>query len=54
MVRVVDHGEGNNSPADQFSDVWGLPEDFPIPCTESLPINFDMFDIEKGNIQVKP
>ena len=52
--RVVDNGEGNNSPADQFSDVWGLPEGISIPCTESLPINFDMFDIEHGNVQVKP
>jgi hypothetical protein len=52
--RVVDNGEGNNSAADQFSDVWGLPEGYSLPCTESLPFNFDMFDIEHGNIQVKP
>ncbi|MEJ2193432.1 MAG: hypothetical protein P8X73_01065 [Ignavibacteriaceae bacterium] len=52
--RVVDNGEGNNSAADQFSDVWGLPEGYSLPCTESLPFNFDMFEIEHGNIQVKP
>jgi len=52
--RVVDNGEGNNSSADQFSDVWGLPEGYSLHCAESLPFEFDMFDIEHGNIQVKP
>ena len=50
--RVVDNGEGKNSPADQFSDVWGVPEW--ISCNETLPIAFDMFDIEHGNVQVNP
>jgi hypothetical protein len=49
--RVVDNGEGNNSPADQFSDVWGLRNS--IPCTDDLSWSYDMFDIEHGNVQVK-
>ncbi len=48
--RVIDNGEGDNSPADQFSDIWGVPEGH--PCTESL--TGDMFDIENGNVQVNP
>ena len=50
--RVIDNGEGNGDPPDQFSDVWGVPED--ISCTETLPIAFDMFNIEHGNIQINP
>jgi hypothetical protein len=50
--RVVDNGEGNNSSADQFSDVWGLRNN--IPCTDDLSWPYDMFDIEHGNVQVKP
>ena len=50
--RVVDNGEGNNSDPDQFSDVWGVSEGH--PCTDNLPWPYDMFDIEHGNVQVKP
>ena len=52
--RVVDNGEGNNSDPDQFSDVWGVPEGY--PCTESLESHplYEIFDIEHGNVQVKP
>lgn len=48
--RVVDNGEGNGDPPDQFSDVYGVPEGY--PCTVSLPV--EMFDIENGNVQVNP
>jgi hypothetical protein len=48
--RVIDNGEGNNNSADQFSDIYGVPEGY--PCTVSLPV--DMFDIEKGDVQVNP
>ena len=50
--RVVDNGEGKNSLADQFSDVWGSRTSF--PCTDDVPWPIDMFHIEKGNVQVKP
>ena len=48
--RVVDNGEGNNSDPDEFSDVFLLFNS--IPC--DLPQNVGMFEIENGNVQVKP
>lgn len=48
--KVVDNGEGNNYPADEFSDIYVLHES--IPCGESLPV--PLFPIENGNVQVNP
>ena len=48
--RVVDNGEGNNSDPDQFSDIYVLFN--VVSCDVTL--TNALFEIENGNVQVKP
>jgi len=53
IFRVVDNGEGENSPPDLISGVVVLgDEDSLITCRDPFPLQLRL--IEAGNIQVKP
>jgi hypothetical protein len=53
IFRVVDNGEGENSPPDLISGVVVLgDEDLLITCKDPFPLA--LRPIEAGNIQVKP
>lgn len=53
IFRVVDNGEGENSPPDLISGVVVLgDEDSLITCKDPFPLTLRL--IEAGNIQVKP
>jgi hypothetical protein len=51
-LRVVDNGEGANSPADQWTDVAIFVGYNPNRCNISY--GFSLVDNEAGNVQVKP
>ena len=54
IVRVIDNGEGSNAPEDRISllSVNTTPNAPPFNCTAIL--SFATFNIEGGNVQVRP
>lgn len=50
--RVIDNGEGANSPPDQFSDIFIPVPNY--PCDMPLPPDYPYLEIVNGNFQVKP
>ena len=53
--RVVDNGQGKNAPPDQMSlEYVGASEGFADYYCSETPDDPDLYDIESGNIQVRP
>jgi hypothetical protein len=52
LFRGMDNGEGANAPDDMMSDILIFLPTTPVDCNSNL--NFPLFPVEEGNIQVRP